>query len=164
MNLFKLKPSQNAHMYIPVGAGGSNSNIPPDFDPKNYVPIGRKVNGYSLTQDIQLNFSDVGAAAEKHKHNIADIDDFNNKLGNVENKSSAMIRSEIDVDDITNALQFVPASVDDIVEEVYIGSGTAGADTKIQIILDAEDEEQALKQYIDNYIDLKLGVIENGHY
>ena len=82
----------------------------------------------------------------------------------MENKSSAMIRSEIDVDDITNALQFVPASVDDIVEEVYIGSGTAGADTKIQIILDAEDEEQALKQYIDNYIDLKLGVIENGRY
>lgn len=42
----------------------------------SYVPTSRTVNGKSLSSDISLSYTDVGAAAESHTHTESDITDL----------------------------------------------------------------------------------------
>lgn len=46
------------------------------------VPTSREVNGKSLSTDVSLNYSDVGAAAESHTHTKSQITDFPTSLKN----------------------------------------------------------------------------------
>lgn len=101
------------------------------------VPV-KSVNGE--TGDVTLVASDVGAADKDHNHVIADITNFPDSmknptaltvgsktydgssavsitksdlgLGNVENKSSATIRSELTKENVTGALGYTPPTKD----------------------------------------------------
>lgn len=77
-----------------------------------YVPLTRQVNGHALTSNVTVTKSDLG-------------------LGNVENKSSATIRSELTSSNVTTALGYTPLRTytDTKTTLSYVTSGTPSIST-----------------------------------